>query len=178
RAPCLAREPPWICPSTWCPKSATDPPLSSHDFKPHPPQKPAQRASPQRAQPRGVDNVVVMLPRPRFRNHKITRLTRRPHFECLETRTLPSATAWPGFANPVAEAPAHATLDQAQDLGDLTTATNQQVQVVGQIGDGPGGAAEVDWYSFTLDNPVHVTLATLDAQAKSSFVSVLSLYTL
>src|SRR5207244_10771624 len=128
--------------------------------------------APLRAQPRGVDNVVVMLPRPRFRNRKIRRATRRPHFECLETRTLPSTTAWPGFANPVTEAPAHATVDQAQDLGDLTTATNQQLQVVGRIGDGPAGAAEVDWYSFTLDSASHVSLATLDAQAPSPVVSL------
>ena len=71
--------------------------------------------------------MVVMLPRPRFRNRKISRATRRPHFECLETRTLPSTTVWPGFTNSVAEAPAHATLDQAQDLGDLTAADVERI---------------------------------------------------
>jgi len=87
---------------------------------------------------------------------------------------MPNAAAWPGLLNAVMEVQPNGTLDQAQTLGDLTLA--QQLQVVGKIGNGPAGAADVDWYSFTLDSPTHVTLTTLDGQAHGSFISELSLY--
>jgi hypothetical protein len=71
----------------------------------------------------------------------------------------------------VAALGSNSTLDQAQSLGDLNAVT--QLGVVGAIA---SGSAQVDWYTFTLDNPTHVTLATHDVQARSPFVSELSLY--
>src|SRR5437879_638263 len=92
------------------------------------------------------------------------------HVELLETRTVPSAVSWPGLSNPIASVGAN-TLDQAQNLGDLSA--NPQLSVVGKIA---GASAQVDWYTFTLDSPSHITVTTRDRQAGSAFVSELSLY--
>ncbi len=100
------------------------------------------------------------------------RATARLYIEQLEQRMLPAG--WPGLTNPIVEVEPNDTLDQAQSLGDLTL--SGKGQVVGTIGSGATGAADVDWYSFTLDRPASVTLTTLDRQANSPFVSVLGLY--
>jgi hypothetical protein len=81
-------------------------------------------------------------------------------------RSLPSVTAWPGLLRPLAETEPNDTLDQAQDLGNLTLSARGEA--VGTIGNGPAGAADVDWYRFTLDGPARVTLATLDGTSGSA----------
>src|SRR5262245_57102976 len=94
----------------------------------------------------------------------------RLNLETLETRYLPASLTWLGLLNPVAEVEPNGTLDLAQNLGDLTIAA--RAEVVGSVGNGAAGAADVDWYRFTLDAPATVHLGTLDQQAGSSLVSV------
>jgi methionine-rich copper-binding protein CopC len=92
----------------------------------------------------------------------------------LESRNLPSAVSWPGLLSPVAEAGPTDVLTNAQPLPGLES--TGRAEVVGVLGDGPYGAAEVDWYTFTLQHPASVQLRTLDRQAGSPLVTVLSLY--
>jgi hypothetical protein len=93
------------------------------------------------------------------------------HVEVLEARSLlsadPSVLALP-------EAEANDTLDQAQDLGNLSFLSPSEA--VGAIGNGTTGAADVDWYRFTLDRPARVTLTTLMPTGGTAFGSVLGLY--
>jgi hypothetical protein len=96
------------------------------------------------------------------------------HFEELESRLALAAPVWPGLIHPIQESEPNDTLDQAQSLGSLS-ATGRG-EVIGRIGNGAAAASDVDWYSFTLDRPAHVTLITLDLPVNSPFVSVLSLY--
>src|SRR5204863_3729111 len=88
------------------------------------------------------------------------RATTRPHLEALEARDLLSVS---GAA--VLPADPSDTLLGAVGLGGLTP---KPLQVAGVIGDSPAAGADVDWYSFTLDAPAHVTL--------TSSSGVLSLY--
>src|ERR1700736_1969147 len=82
----------------------------------------------------------------------------RLHVEALELRCLPSVTTWPGFLHPAVESTSNDTLDQAQNLGDLSVIP--QTEVVGTVGNSSAGAADVDWYRFQLDRAACVTLAT------------------
>jgi hypothetical protein len=91
--------------------------------------------------------------------------------ESLERRSLLATLASGGFQGaPVA----HETLDQALQIGDLTTLP--ATVVAGSIGDGPCGAADVDWYGFTLDRPMQVDLALGPGLQRGAFRGVLSLY--
>ncbi len=110
----------------------------------------------------------------RKRRPRYPRPTVRLHVETLEPRSLPAAPGWAGLLHPVAEAEPNDTLDRAQDLGDISLTS--RAEVVGNIGQGAAGAADVDWYQFELAAPTDVHLATLDSQGGSSLVSVLSLY--
>ena len=94
----------------------------------------------------------------------------RPGLEPLETRFLLSGNPPPGPHNLVAEAEPNDTLDQAQLLGQLTRPT----EVVGAIGNSPAGAADVDWYAFTLAAPTDVTLSAKPRAGQMG--PVLSLY--
>jgi hypothetical protein len=96
----------------------------------------------------------------------------RLHVEGLEARTL-LTLSWPGLATPLVEAPDNDALGTAQNLGGLD---GGRAEVVGQIGDGPYGAADVDWYQFELASPARVLLTTLGQPAGSSLASVLSVY--
>jgi methionine-rich copper-binding protein CopC len=100
------------------------------------------------------------------------RLALRLNLEVLETRMLPSVT-WPGFLSPVAETEPNGTLDQAQNLGDLTT--SPRAEVVGTITNNAGGGG-VDWYSFQLDRAADVVISTPKAQPASPPVTTISLY--
>ena len=66
------------------------------------------------------------------------------------------------------------TLDTAQLLGDLST--DPTADILGTIGNGPEGAADVDWYSFTLDGPASVTLDLGASTSSHPLNGVLSLY--
>src|SRR5262249_45517094 len=101
------------------------------------------------------------------------RTTVRLSLESLELRSLPSTNGWPGLLQPVSEVQSNDTLDQFQDLGNLTLLGRGEA--TGTV-DGSAGAADVDWYGFTLDQPARVAVTTLDQQGGSPLVSTLSLY--
>ncbi len=119
--------------------------------------------------------MVVALPsHPRSRHRPLfSRRVARPRLETLEGRALPAVTSWPGLFNPVIEAEANDTLDLGHDLGNLSVAALGEA--VGTIGDATT-PADVDWYSFTLDRPAHVTLRTLNQAGNSPLESFLSLF--
>jgi len=91
-------------------------------------------------------------------------LIARLAIEPLEVRWLPTAS-------PLAVEP-NETIDQAQALGTL----NQPAEVVGSIGNGPAGAADVTLYEFNLVNPARVDLDISMPAGDPPFASVLSLY--
>ena len=66
------------------------------------------------------------------------------------------------------------TLEQARELGHLGPGVSRQE--VGSIGAGPDGAADVQWYSFTLDGPALVNFGLSRTDRASSFDGVLSLF--
>src|SRR5438067_674819 len=94
-----------------------------------------------------------------------TRATLR--VEPLEERFLLSAAL--GALPVVLQTPGHATLDQAQDLGDLT-GTGAAVQ--GAIAD----ATEVDWYALTVSQPADLSLTAVDPASQGHAAVALSLY--
>src|SRR6516165_7576696 len=102
----------------------------------------------------------------------------RPHTHLrimlLEERTLLSGAGGPGLLNPLADPEPAQTLDQAHDLSALSLTA--PTEVIGTIGRGSAGAADVSWYRFALTNPAAVHLATFDQDAGTPLVSVLSLY--
>src|SRR6185312_8418100 len=79
-----------------------------------------------------------------------------PFAESLERRQVPALLGIPAAVTPVLEAEPNDTVDLAQPLGDLSISPMAGAQ--GTIGDGPAGAADVDWYHFALDAPASVTL--------------------
>jgi methionine-rich copper-binding protein CopC len=97
---------------------------------------------------------------------------RRLYFEELEPRDVPAVTSWPGLTHPVVEAEGNDTLNLANDLGSASG----RLEAVGTVGTGAAGAADVDWYKFTLTQAATVRLTTLDRQGGSALVSVLGLY--
>jgi hypothetical protein len=66
------------------------------------------------------------------------------------------------------------TLDLAYDLGNLTATGQGEAQ--GTIGNGFAGAADVNWYSFTLTGSASVTVTTPPSAGAPNLPSVLSLY--
>jgi hypothetical protein len=70
----------------------------------------------------------------------------------------------------VVVAPPNVTLDQALSLGPLVGT----VAVSGAIAPTPDNPAQVDWYSFTLGRPAHVTLSAQPGAGQAG--PVLSLY--
>ena len=69
---------------------------------------------------------------------------------------------------------AHETLDSALDLGRVSSGARVLDQ--GSLGNGPAGAADVEWYSFTLDQPAQVNSVLSPREPGSSFRGVLSLF--
>lgn len=98
----------------------------------------------------------------------------RPFFEELESRALPATVPWPGLSNPIVEAEGNDTLNLANDLGSASA--TGRLEAVGTIGDSPAGAADVDWFKFTLTSAATVRLRTLNEGADTDQVSVLGLY--
>ena len=70
----------------------------------------------------------------------------RPSIEPLEGRWLPSGVSLVIKPNE--------TIDQSQNLGTLS----QPVDILGSIGNGPNGAADVTWYHFSLADSARVNL--------------------
>ena len=93
--------------------------------------------------------------------------------EALESRDLLSAVPSPSLPLRLTEVEPNDTINLAQPLGDLSTTSAVQVQ--GAIGNSPAGAADVDWYSFTLDQPAAVTFTALNRAGTHPAVT-LSLY--
>jgi methionine-rich copper-binding protein CopC len=89
--------------------------------------------------------------------------------ELLEVRSLLSTSP---LAAPLPEHEPNDTLDLAQDLGT----PGLTVAVAGSIGDGPAGAADVDWYHFHLDQAARVDLEVGTPAGSARFPSILSLY--
>jgi hypothetical protein len=91
--------------------------------------------------------------------------------ESLEARYLLSGASAPQMSFLGPNEPGD-TLGQAAALGDLST--RPAVVVNAAIGDSSAGAADVDWYAFTLDRAATVTLAAAGATGVAP--PVLSLY--
>ena len=66
------------------------------------------------------------------------------------------------------------TLDVAYELGHL--GTGMEVEDYGSIGNGPAGGADVEWYTFTLDQPALIASKLERQPNDSSFEGVLSLF--
>ena len=66
------------------------------------------------------------------------------------------------------------TLDQAIDLGNMSS--GNEILDHCSLGDGPAGAADVQWYSFTLNQPARVTSELKGGEQSSSFQGILSLF--
>jgi hypothetical protein len=112
--------------------------------------------------------MATRQPTSRRARPRVSRKDQRCHpgLELLETRTLLTGT-------PVPEIEPNDSLNHAQALGALDNASATPVQ--GVIGSGAFGAADVDWYTFTLTNPGHIHLsATADDSANLN--AVLGLY--
>ena len=104
-------------------------------------------------------------PRRRARGRGVVRMS----IEALEVRWLLNAS--PIAASPLDVAP-NETIDQAQDLGSL----NQPTEVLGSIGNGPAGPADMTWYQFNLAGPSRVDLEVNTPAGAPPFASVLSLF--
>jgi hypothetical protein len=66
------------------------------------------------------------------------------------------------------------TVLKAENLGNLSS--TPRLEVIGTIGNGPAGARDVDWYSFTLTSPTTVSVRTLDHGVSNALTAVVSLY--
>ena len=113
---------------------------------------------------RSLQLLAVLSPR-----REPCRATARMNIEALDGRLLLNGAPLISSGSPVV---ANETVDQAYDLGGL----NQPTQVVGSVGNGPCGAADVTWYEFELANAARVDLNISPAASGSPFVSVLSVY--
>jgi hypothetical protein len=100
----------------------------------------------------------------------------RLQLEPLESRNLP-ALSWPVTLQPVGNSGPHEVLDQALDLpvvwapGSGGQPAEALAGVSGNIGGGPDGAADVDWYHFALDRAATVTLGTF-SQMQGTVISL------
>jgi len=108
------------------------------------------------------------MPAPLLTLRRRRRPSFRPRLEPLESRDLLSGAG----VMPVPETEPNDTLAQAQPLGPLDNLT--ATPIVGVIGNSPAGAADVDWYQFTVTAATHVTLSA--ASDSANLNPVLSLY--
>jgi hypothetical protein len=93
--------------------------------------------------------MVILQSAPRRRRFSRSRRPYRLDWEALEPRTLPAAL----FLAPLAEIEPNNTLDQAQNLGAVSSAGH--LALTGTV-----GGADVDWFQFTLDAAARVTVTT------------------
>ncbi len=110
-------------------------------------------------------NTLAIRPRRRNRRGLMAGLS----VEFLEVRALLNAS--PSLA-PMLTVEPNETIDLAQDLGTLT----QPVGVLGSIGNGPAGAADVTWFHFHLDDASRVDFRVNTPAGSPPFASVLSLF--
>jgi methionine-rich copper-binding protein CopC len=92
-----------------------------------------------------------------------------PSIEPLESRALLNAST---PASSILVVKPNETINLAQDLGTLI----EPVSVVGSIGNGPAGSADVTWFHFHLDDAERVELEVTPPAGKPPFASVLSLF--
>ena len=121
----------------------------------------------------GETRQSAALIEPQTRAHLPRRTATLPRVEGLESRSLMAVTVAANLAVTQAQLP-NETLDQAVDLGNLSS--GNEILDHGSLGDGPAGAADVQWYSFTLDQPARVTSELKADQQSASFQGVLSLF--
>src|SRR5262249_22775475 len=95
-----------------------------------------------------------MLARPLRAPTRRRRLLSRLSLEVLESRCLLSTDPWAGVSL-IHEVENNDTRARAQPMGQRA----DRAQVAGAMGDSPAGAADVDWYQFTLARPARVTLS-------------------
>ena len=95
--------------------------------------------------------------------------SKRPSIEALEGRSLLNA---PSPAGELAAFPPNETIDQAWDLGALS----QPSTVLGSVGTGPAGAADVTWYHFQLQDAARVDLSVGAPPGDPQFAGVLSMF--
>src|SRR5580692_10911734 len=100
--------------------------------------------------------------RRKIRSRFWTQKTRRPRLalEALESRRLLATGVLPPTAHLITALGHAETLDVAQSVGTLDSLG--EIQVEGSIGNGPAGAADVQWFQFSLSQASHVQLASLD----------------
>jgi hypothetical protein len=113
--------------------------------------------------------AALRVPRSLSRSWPSRRTATRLRVERLESRTLLAASPVPSSADL-----AHETLDSAVDFGHVHGGT--QLLERGAIGNGPEGAADVEWFSFTLDQSAQLNSALGPREPGSSFRGVLSLF--
>src|SRR5262245_52252449 len=117
---------------------------------------------------------MSILPSPSSaRRRRACRSRSRLQLEQLEARDLPAITFGTNSSLLPAESPVNDTLDQATPL---TLGTDGTAQVSAVVGDSPAGAADVDFYSFTLSESSHVNLTVHGDGSASSVTGILSLY--
>src|SRR5262249_47206277 len=100
--------------------------------------------------------MQLRLPRHRGGHRRYSGPHAGLHVESLEARRLlsPAATLDLSFLGP--NHPGN-PLSRAAAIGDLSAVPSAGVNAA--IGDSPAGAADVDWYAFTLDRAATITLA-------------------
>jgi len=94
--------------------------------------------------------------------------------EALETRNLLVAYVTTGLLPTYSEQEPNDTLDQATNLQDLTVTGGALVDAA--IGNGAAGAADVDWYTFSLDQASRVQISSVGRTVNNPPDTVLSLY--
>jgi hypothetical protein len=117
-----------------------------------------------------MTSLTRSLSRPGHRRRRI----RQFRLEPLELRQLMATSPLAATSVSLVEMEPNDTLDVAQKVGDLSTVPS--IQVLGRIGTSPAGAADVDWYEFTLDQSAQVVLLAAPATGSPNFHPVLSLY--
>jgi methionine-rich copper-binding protein CopC len=112
---------------------------------------------------------ALRVPRPPSRTGRLTRTETRLRVESLDSRRLLSASiaAAPSFVP-------NETVDQPVGLVDFTS--GMPFTESGTLGQGPAGAADVEWYQFTIANAATLTASLARQTGDTTFQGVLSLF--
>lgn len=105
-----------------------------------------------------------------------TRLSRsaRLQVEALETRNLLVASVNLALLPTFSEQEPNDTLDLSTDWQDLTVTGGALVSAT--IGNGSAGGADVDWYTFSLDQAAQIQITSAGTSANNANATILSLY--